>query len=335
MVYIYQKIVGGKPYYYLRISKRVKNKNITKDIAYLGDDVAKILVKLENLPAQYKAEIRNSFRHIKNFVDSHYYLDKVKEQNIKSDLYINRELLENVEAIKLHFNKYFLKQNSATIRETYKNFIIEFAYNTASLEGNTITLKEAEKLLKENLAPKEKTMREIFDLQNTEKVFFHLLDTGNEINHQSIIEIHDMLMENIDVRKGYRTHEIRVFKSHFDSSPVMYIKTDMDLLLKWYNKYKNKLHPLVLGAMFHHKFERIHPFSDGNGRAGRMILNHILMRNGYPPLIIKKQNRSEYLKQLAKADKSKSNAVDVKYYSGLVNYAANEFVDSYWNNFNI
>jgi len=335
MAYIYRKIISGKPYYYLRISKRVNNKNITKDIAYLGNDTDKISGKLDKLPSIYKKEIRKSYRNIKNFIDTQYYLNKIKERKIKSDQYIKRELLENIEAIKLHFNSYFLKQDNKTIMETYKNFIIEMAYNTTSLEGNTITLKQADKLLRENLTPKEKNIREIFDLKNNEKVFFYLLDQEFNLDDKLIIEVHDMLMENIDLRKGYRTHEIRVFKSHFKASPAIYIKTDMDILIRWYNRQKKVLHPLVLSVMFHHKYEKIHPFADGNGRTGRMILNYLLMGHGYPPLIIKKTNRSKYLKHLSKADMSKPEEISLKYYEGLINFIAAELNESYWNNFNI
>jgi Fic family protein len=103
-------------------------------------------------------------------------------------------------------------------------------------------------------------------------------------------------------------------------------------LLKWY-KNNSKLHSLVLASAFHHKFEKIHPFSDGNGRTGRMIMNYILMRNNYPPMIVRKKTRSEYLDSLSKADNSGLNEIKPVDYKKLINYLGNELVTSYWNNF--
>jgi Fic family protein len=333
MAYIYKKTIGNKPYYYLRISKRVEDRVIAKDIAYLGSDINQINAKLDKLPVKYKDEIRKAYKNIKRFIDSNYYLEKVGK--LKENDYINYETLKEIEAIKLHFNENFQKIDSKTKENTYKNFLVDFAFNTTSIEGNTITLEEANKLLRDNLTPKEKFPREIFDLQNTQKVFFYLLEEKPKFDQELVIKIHDMLMANIDERLGYRTHDIKVFKSRFEASPIKYIKTDMNLLFKWYNKYKKKLHPLVLAALFHQKFEKIHPFADGNGRTGRMVMNYILNVNDYPPLIVKKKNRSEYLRTLSEADKSDLNIIDAKYFKRSLKYLGKEFIETYWNNFNI
>ena len=101
-------------------------------------------------------------------------------------------------------------------------------------------------------------------------------------------------MANIDVRKGYRTHDIRVFKSRFEATPFPYVATDVNLLLRWYNEHEKNLHPLALASIVHHKFERVHPFSDGNGRTGRALMNWVLMRAGYPKLYVPVKNRQQY-----------------------------------------
>ena len=146
-------------------------------------------------------------------------------------------------------------------------------------------------------------------------------------------KIHSGLMENIDPRKGYRVVDVHVIRANFDATPAPFVKTDMDLLLKWYNENKKKLHPLVLAAIFHHKFEKIHPFMDGNGRTGRMVLNYILMKNYYPPLIIHKKTRADYLEVLRKADKSDLTKSSKENYSSLAQFIADEMIVSYWNLF--
>ena len=106
----------------------------------------------------------------------------------------------------------------------------------------------------------------------------------------------------------------------------------MNLLLKWFNENKNKIHPIVLAIIFHHKFEKIHPFMDGNGRTGRMIMNYILLSNKFPPMIIHKKTRKEYLQAMRGADECNLWKVDERY-AELINYGINEFSNTYWNIF--
>ena len=331
MVYIYKKTIGRKEYYYLRASKRKGNKVTAKDIAYLGSTIEDVKKALEKLP-KYANEIRKAYKTINNFLESNRYLKKIHELKLKRVNLLDYEKLLEIEACKLHFNSDFKKNNELTKEEIFKNFIIEFAYNTTSIEGNTIKLNEARNLLQDGLTPKDKTLREIYDLQNTEKVFLKLLESREEITHKLIEKIHSDLLENIDSRKGYRTTDVRVIKANFKATPAPYVEADMGILLKFYNENRGKLHPLVLAVVFHHKFERIHPFMDGNGRAGRMLLNYILLRNNYPPLIILKKERKMYLDNLGKADEI--NLTEIKdNYNFIVNFVADEMTKSYWNIF--
>jgi len=335
MAYIYKKKIHGKVYYYLRVSKRVKGKIVVKDVAYLGHDASKLDDKFKELPVIYKKEIRKAYRNIKKFIQEEYYLRKVQTLKLKKSEYLSKDAIHEIEAIKLHFNEVFLQKDKITIQEAYENFLIDFAYNTTSLEGNTITLQETDKLLKENLTPKNRTLREIYDLQNTEKTFFDIINLKEDITQKLIIDLHSNLMQSIDKRKGYRTHDIRVFKSRFKASPFPYIKADIENLMHLYKQYKNKMHPLVLASIFHQKFEKIHPFSDGNGRTGRMLLCYMLLKAGYPPLIIKKLNREKYLDALGQGNQTDLNNIEPKHFKKLVQYIVDELISSYWNSFNI
>lgn len=334
MVYIYKKPTSkGKNYYYLRASEKKGEKLVTKDIAYLGSSIEEVKTNLEKL-SKYKEKIRKSYKIINTFLESNHFLEKVKILKIKQDNFL-KEKTNEIEACKLHYSEIFGKMPDITKEEIFKNYIIEFAYNTASIEGNTINLQEARNLLNEGITPKDRTLREVYDLQNTEKVFSNLLNTKNkiELNHDLIVSIHDKLLENIDERKGYRTTDIRVIHSNFDATPGKYIKTDMDLLLKWFKENENKINPLVLAIVFHHKFERIHPFSDGNGRTGRMIANYILLNKNLPPMIIHKKTRKEYLEAMREADESNLWKLEESKYTNLINYGINQFIETYWNLF--
>jgi len=331
MVYIYKKVIGNKKYYYLRASERKGTKVIAKDLAYLGSSIEEVQKNLTKLP-QYNDQIRKTYKTIHNFLESNIYLDKIKQSKIKSDHYLGDKLLE-VEACKLHYSKKFQHYDELTKEEIFKNFIVEFAFNTTNIEGNTIKLNETRNLLQNGISPKDKPLRDIYDLKNTEEVFNWLQESKKEVTHELIIEIHKRLVANIDKRIGYRTQEVRVIKANFKATPFPYIKADMDILLKWYEKNKDKLHPLVLTTIFHHKFEMIHPFFDGNGRTGRILLNYILMNSNYPPMVIHTKIRNNYLLALRKADKSNLKESNVKDYDLLIQFVSDEMVKSYWNIF--
>ncbi len=334
MVYLYKKSSGTKNYYYLRASSRKGSKVLTKDIAYLGNTLEEVKKSLQQMP-KHAEEIRKAYKSIHAFLESNHYLEKSQELKLKKDLLLG-EKLDEVEACKLHWSTTFRKEPEQTQQEALKNFVVEFTFNTTSIEGNTISLQEARNLLQEGITPKEKTLREVYDMQNTERVLFRLLKLRSELRHELIIKIHQELMQNIDSRVGYRSTDVRVIRSNFDATPAPYVTTDMKLLLQWYENNKKKLHPLVLATIFHHKFEKIHPFMDGNGRTGRMLLNYILSLRQYPPLIIRKKTRERYLQALRKADAGKlfeKKPSSFAAYPSLVQYLAQEMVDSYWNIF--
>lgn len=331
MVYIYKKTKGSKSYYYLRASQRKGEKIIVKDIAYLGSALEEAKKSLDNLP-KWKEQIRKAYKTIHHFLEINHYAEKVAQQKRKQDDFLGQQLVA-VEACALHYRTAFQQQPKITQQEIYKNFIIEFAFNTTAIEGNTIKLQQARSLLQEGLTPNNKTLREIHDIQNTEKVFFNLLQATEDMTHELIIKTHEALMDNIDPRKGYRTEDVRVIKANFKATPAPYVKTDMDLLLRWFHEQKEKLHPLVLAAIFHHMFEKIHPFMDGNGRTGRMLMNYLLMKEKYPPIVIRTKKRDEYMQALREADKGELFKADKEAYVGLISFVATEMSENYWNIF--
>lgn len=330
MVYIYKKMVGGKPYYYLRASARKGTRIVAKDIAYLGSTLEKVRASLHKVP---QSTLRKAHKTIQRFLESNTYLERTKELKLKTTPFLDKALLEEVEACKLHWQHIAKQRDKRTQQDFIKRFAIDFAFNTTSIEGNTITLKQAQLLLTEDLTPKDKTLREIHDVQNTERVFLQLLEKVPGLNHETIIQMHSELMRNVDPRIGYRTEDVHVVHAKFASTPAPYVKTDMGLLLKWLKENKEKLPHFVLASVFHHKFEKIHPFFDGNGRAGRMLLNTILLQHGYPPLIVRKRNRVAYLDALGKADKADLTQMKPEHYKLLAEFLATELIQTYWGAF--
>lgn len=334
MVYIHIKQVRGKKYYTLRMSVRKGRQVITKDLYNLGDDLSKI--DLNKLEQKYKEKIRKSYKTLKNFLEKNIYLEKAKKQKIKKDVYLTKEQQEEINAVLIHYKNRFLKLDKLTQKEVFENFILSFSVNSTSIEGNTIGLKEASDLFLKDKIPKNKTLREVNDLKNTKKVVLMLRENPVEIDGDLIVKIHDLLLENIDERKGIRSHEIRILGQPFKPSEARYIRADIKLLLDWYKQNKTKLNPLVLATLFHHKFEKIHPFSDGNGRTGRVLMNHILALEGYPPFIITKKFREDYLDAMNQADKALVKSLinsSFEDYKDLIDFSVLEFKTSYWDIF--
>lgn len=334
MAFIHVKRIGDKKYYTLRISARKDGQVITRDICNLGSDISKI--DINSLEKKYHTVIRKSYTTIHKFIESNHYLEKAKKLKLKSSPYFSNEQLNEIEAIHIHFHSRFMKLDKLTQSEVMENFLINFAVNSTSIEGNTITLKQAHNLFKEDIIPRNKSLREVHDLTNTKKAWDYLYSAKPALDSDLICRIHDMLIDNIDLRKGFRSHNISILGQPFKPSPAIYVEIDLKLLLDWCKKNKDGMHPLALATFFHHKFESIHPFSDGNGRTGRMIMNYILYQSGYPPIVISRRFRKVYLAALNTADKSLAKGltvVDMEHYKGLTDFIFSQSKISYWDNF--
>ena len=171
--------------------------------------------------------------------------------------------------------------------------IPEMVYNSNAIENSTLTLEETEKILLENIAPKQANMREVFEAKNLAKITEYLLcNKGLELNTKLVLNLHKMLLSNIEdeIAGRFRTGNewVRV-GLHLGANPL-FVANLMNDLIKKYNTtddifYMDKI------AFFHADFETIHPFCDGNGRIGRVLINQQLIKLGYPPIII--QNKSK------------------------------------------
>ncbi len=317
-MYVEKKTIGKNQYNYLKVSVRVGNSVKTKTIAYLGKEPMSkgaIKAKIAKIP---KSRIEGIKQELKNEL-----VDINKE-------FLSENQLNELEKIKEDFNKKLKNLDEKLIEDMFKDLKTFYIYNTNAIEGNTITLQETNLLLNENKSPEGRDLREIYDHINEKETFDFILAGKPAINGELIIELHSMLLNKIDKRVGrFRLHKVRVFGSTFETSPPQYIKADISLLLKWYKKNKHKLHPLILAAIFHEKFERIHPFYDGNGRIGRMLINLILIQNNLPPLIIKNKDRKEYYHVLSVAHKAYLTKTDVSSYKPIVSFCYNQLILTY------
>ncbi len=315
-MYVEKKKVGNGIYYYLKISKRFGKKVKTKTIAYLGKaPMSKRKLDIE-IAKISKRKIKAAEKELWELKEKMKLLDTSQ--------------VEELAVILKDWGKKLKIRDKKLKAEMFKDFKTHYIYNSTAIEGNTLSLEETNMLLNENLTPKGKDLKEIYDQINEKECFDYLLSEMPRINIENIVDIHKRLLKNIDIRVGaFRRHNVRVLGAKFDTTDAKYVLTDMRILIDWYKKNKNKLHALELAAIFHEKFERIHPFYDGNGRTGRMIMNLMLIQAGFPPLVIKNKGRLEYYNVLSLGHKVDLTKIEVEGYDPIVNFCYDKLVNTY------
>ncbi len=189
-------------------------------------------------------------------------------------------------------------------RRLSENIRIRYSYHSNAIEGNTLTLRETKVVIEEGITVRGKPLKDHLEAVNSAQAYdlIETLAKGSEdIDHATIQQLHEILMHGILLKPGKcRTKNVRItgaVKSPPDFSKVINL---MDKLVEKIRR--NESHPVFMAAYIHHRFVEIHPFIDGNGRMARLLTNLYLIRHGYPPIILKKEDREKYYECLRKAD---------------------------------
>jgi Fic family protein len=202
--------------------------------------------------------------------------------------------------------KWVVFANSNKFEEFSRDFLIQFAYNSNKIDGSELTLEDTQAVFEGiNIAPvsadEERYLREARGAVRGSEFMKELLRDERKFTQDVIKDIHELVAEDQDERSRgvYRSTPVYINESNMVPVSPVKIRPRMDDLMFWYEN--EQIHPLEKTVLFHAKFERIHPFLDCNGRAGRLILNYMLMREGYPAIDIKAEDRDVYWSALAKA----------------------------------
>lgn len=193
------------------------------------------------------------------------------------------------------------------LKKIKESLSLEWTYNSNSIEGNTLTLRETKMVIEEGFTIKGKSLREHFEAVNHQEAIEYVEQLTNEkyqLKSKDILEVHSLVLNKIekDFAGRFRTSGVRISGANFVPPNAIKVSALIDELIEWVNKESKKLHPIIRATIFHHRFVHIHPFFDGNGRTVRLVFNLLLMKEGYPPAIILKTDRKKYYDALNKAN---------------------------------
>lgn len=184
---------------------------------------------------------------------------------------------------------------------------IEWTYNSNSIEGNTLSLRETQMVIQEGITIKGKSLREHFETHNHDKAIDYLYSIVGEnyvLRSTDILNLHQLVLRSIedDFAGRIRNGGVRISGANFTPPNANKVSDLLDELINFVNQNPQQLNDIELATVFHHKLVWIHPFFDGNGRTVRLAMNLLLMRVGFPPAIILKNDRKKYYEALNQAN---------------------------------
>ena len=269
MVFVRKKKIKGREYYYIVSSTRING----------------VLKKVERYVGINPPLAKDLERYAEEF------------DSIKQFLLSKKRILEG---IKQAYQNKLKTGKKDELRNIEEEIITKFTYDTSRIEGSSLTYKDTKMLLQQGISPKEKPIRDIKETENHKTAFLFMKDFKQDITKRFMLQLHQILKKDLTEDAG-QFRNAPVYVGELVPVKASMLKQELKNLISWYKKNK-KLHPLELAAVFHCIFERLHPFFDGNGRIGRLLLNFILLKNKYPIVIIQNKNKRRYYNALRRAD---------------------------------
>jgi len=278
MVSVVKRKRNEKVEYYLVYSSRGKSKE-----KYLGTK------KPENLKEIIIEYEEQSYREDKTPL-----LETIKENYSKRNKIINRKIL----------------------RDENHGFKIIHTYSTQKIEGSTMTLGQTRKLLEEKLSPKDTSIEDIIEAEQLAKIFDEIMNTSENISKKLILDWHEKLFTKTDTNnaKSFRRTDVQPYLGKTEYVLWDEVIPEIENLVIWHNKNKMDMNPVELSARFHIKFELIHPFIDGNGRIGRLLIIFILHKNGYPMMNVDPKEKQTYINKLESSYLKNNHLIFVKWF---------------------
>ncbi|MFH1174643.1 MAG: Fic family protein [archaeon] len=197
----------------------------------------------------------------------------------------------------------------------WERFTKEFTYNTNAIEGSTVAYKEVEALIEKKEPPQNDEEQETINMAGA---IAYIKTTKESFSVPMILKLHELCFKGTKPFAGkLRTVDvvIRDAQGHIihHGAPYKQVQKLLQELVGWYDKHKKKYPALLLAALVHNQFENIHPFQDGNGRVGRLLLNYVLLSHDHPPLNVRLTDRKQYYSRLHAFDQTGSILPTLKF----------------------
>lgn len=202
---------------------------------------------------------------------------------------------------RLNAHRPFPQNTLASLRD---KLALEWTYNSNAIEGNTLTLRET-KVVLEGITVGGKSVLEHLEATNHREAIYYIEQIVRDkepLSEWQIKNLHSLVLKGIDHENAGRYRQENVVISGASTTPPDFLHLDEEMLrlMEWH-ELAESTHPVIRATELHTRFVEIHPFIDGNGRTGRLLLNFELMKSGYPPAIIRKEDRLAYYDALDKA----------------------------------
>ncbi len=286
---ISQKKVNGTPYYY------------AADSIYINR--GKTVAKMRSL-GSVKAGVNLGIK--KQEFEEFLIQEEAEQRSLYWKPYAGRGFLKfmNIKKLETLRAKLFrLKKNMGTIGNLAMEtaFLADFIYNSNKIEGSRVSRESIEDMVRYANGDK------IVEVENTMKAIQCLGQKKFVFNFKSIEDLHDILLAHEPENLKYRTID-GIIVGNAPVSAAKDIKEELTELLAWNKKQNYHMYPLEQAFTFYYRFERIHPFKDGNGRTGRLLMNEILKLHKYHPIIIWDSQRRAHLNAFEKAMDGKNHS---------------------------
>ncbi|NQT08425.1 Fic family protein, partial [Candidatus Bathyarchaeota archaeon] len=193
------------------------------------------------------------------------------------------------------------------VRRLRGELMIEYTYDSNAIEGSTLTLRETRLVIEEGVTVGGRSLGEHLAARNHPEAIRYvegLVAEGGGLGEDDVLRLHGLILQGIEEDAGeYRGSGVRIAGATFSPPPSGEVGLRVRELLAWLGENPEEYTPVELAAVFHHRFVQIHPFTEGNGRTARLLMNIFLMRHGYPFIVnITSRDRGKYLRALSDAD---------------------------------
>jgi Fic family protein len=210
--------------------------------------------------------------------------------------YLSKNYIDAIEEVRYLYKRFTESLTVDEIGVYEKQFELRYIQGTTAIEGNTLSVEEAEDLLNYGIIPKTKSLREINEIQNFKNVKAYRDSYKGKITLDFIRHLHAIIMHNISRNAGQfrKTDDIAIGGYEGQLCPSVEIENELQKIINYYYEHISQGgHPVEEAVMFHYFFETTHPFTNGNGRVGREIFNYMLSKNKYPKLLFLGKDRDQ------------------------------------------